>query len=163
MLQDGVKADIAAHNAVLFSWRNNLDRMENIFQKMVRDFLTCSYRDPSHPARRKNGQLKPPAIRPNTNSLSIVLSAQAQANAPDRAENLLSWILTDPSVRGLIEPNVVCLSSVLNAWARVNVPERAEYLLRQIQREGYEVNAETYTTVLRGWAKQGNVKRAEAL
>jgi pentatricopeptide repeat protein len=162
MLSNGVKANIAAYNSLLYSWRDDLDRMEGIFHGMIQDYAKCSYRDLMNKDRH-NKEPYPPAVKPNLESLNLVLTAQARATAPERAEALLDWVVNDPEIRNVIQPNIVCLSSVLNAWARAKQPERVEALLHKIQQAGFEPNVVTYTIALQAWAAQGNVELAEAI
>jgi len=184
MLTRGVRASVVAYNALIYAWRDDLDRTEELFQAMVRDYLEC----PFHKKSDKNSvnatdtkttvnttdgdeqnevgtpRFSPAAaVRPNVQSLANVLTAQSRANAPERAEALLAWVINDERIRRLIEPNIFCWTAVLNGYAQVKQPEKAEAFLRRIQQVDILPNVVSYTTVMHAWASVGNPARAMKL
>lgn len=188
MMERGVRPNSVAYNALLLAWGKDLDHMEQIFQAMLQDYLDCPFRNGSAATQQQQRDIssldddhdndddhgyqltgdsdlhRVAAVKPNSSTLSIVVTAYAQASAPERAEALLEWIDNDPRLRALVMPNLICWGSVINAWARARQPEKAEALLRKIQQAGYfEPNVVCYTTVLHAWAVVGNVERAQAI
>lgn len=177
MLAKGFQPSVNTCNSLLHAWRGNIEYMEQLFQAMVTDYMDCHFQksassrsDDSANTDNNNtkgrGDTRVPlfaAVRPNVVGLSYVLTAQAQANAPDRSEALLAWVMNDARISSVVTPNIHCWTSVLNAWARVEQPERAEGLLRRLQQSGFEANTVTYTTVMHAWASAGNPERAHKL
>ena len=178
MIAKGIKPTVVTCNTLLHALSHDIDRQEDLFRAMVRDYLECPYRNPASStlslAESKSDNLADTkdeystlpafaAVCPNVQGLSYVLTAQARAKLPQRSEALLAWIMDDERIRTAVEPNIFCWASVLNGWAQLKQPEKAEGLLRRLQQSGFEPNTVIYSTCMQAWASVGNAERAQNL
>lgn len=111
-----------------------------------------------------------PNTRPNAVVYNTYLHALAEAGLADRAEQVLQSLLRGE--RG-VDPDPVSFSTLLLAYSRQQTPgamHRAETLLSQMQElyqsggmESAKPNLISFTTVINGHAKLGNIEAAESL
>jgi len=110
------------------------------------------------------------SVKPDNHHFGIVITGWGRsgfADSPQRAEQLMNKMIEcyrDGS--RWLKPNKFVYSNVVNCWS-VGVKgsaARAEELLRRMERvTGSPPNFVTYSTVIKAWAKEGRIEKAEEL
>ena len=134
--------DLVSYNTLLDAWSKSTDphaadRAAQILQNML---ATANNNDDHE-------------IQPDKFSYTSVILAYARSNQPIKAEEILNQMISNQQCT----PDVFVYNAILEA--HVSNPERATELLNEMK----EPNLISYNTVLKAWAKQGNIAMAETI
>ena len=140
--QECPQPDLVSYNTLLDAWSKSTDphaadRAAQILQNM----LTTANNNDDH------------EIQPDKFSYTSIILAYARSNQPIKAEEILNQLISNQQCT----PDVFVYNAILEA--HVSNPERATELLNEMK----EPNLISYNTVLKAWAKQGNIDMAEKI